>query len=112
LQEKRKEMKKLELKKKVAGNTTASITKSGVKTTTKQGASLDPMSKVVPSRTMQVGLAKGATINMGDYQSLRVDAWGSSDVQEGETPQQVFEYIESLVDEQIEISIEDAKKWL
>lgn len=44
-----------------------------------------------------VGVSKGATVNMGDYESLRIDIWLSDYIQEDETPQQAFGRVSAIV---------------
>lgn len=65
-------------------NTT--VTRNGVKTreTLKEGNPLDPRYKFSPN---VVGLSVGVTLNLGDFQSLRVDCWVSQEVHEGEDRQ-------------------------
>lgn len=58
-------------------NTT--VTKN--KETLKEG---NPLNKFTPN---VVGLSVGVTLNLGDYQSLRVDCWISQEVHEGEDRQ-------------------------
>lgn len=49
--------------------------------------------------TPTVGCSIGTTLNMGDYESLRVDVWLTDNVQEKETVQQAYERVVSVVDE-------------
>ena len=44
-----------------------------------------------------VGVSKGATVNMGDYESLRIDIWLSDYIQEDETPQQACGRVSAIV---------------
>ena len=44
----------------------------------------NPVNKFAPN---VVGLSVGVTINLGDFQSLRVDCWISQEVHEGEDRQ-------------------------
>ena len=60
-------------------NTT--VTKGRNKEVIKEG---NPVSKFTPN---VVGLSVGVTINLGDFQSLRVDCWISQEVHEGEDRQ-------------------------
>ena len=46
-----------------------------------------------------VGVNLGVTLNMEDYNSLRVDCWLTDSVQEGETERQAFERVVGIVDE-------------
>lgn len=55
-----------------------------------------------------VGLSKGVTVNMGDYQSLRVDCWLTTPLKEGQTLQQAYDEIAELIEERISIEVERA----
>ena len=55
-----------------------------------------------------VGVSKGATVNMGDYESLRIDIWLSDYVQENETPQQAFGRVSAIVTELFTKELEKA----
>ena len=65
-------------------NTT--VTRNGVKTreTLKEG---NPVTKFTPN---VVGLSVGVTLNLGDFQSLRVDCWISQEAHEGEDRQEII----------------------
>lgn len=45
-----------------------------------------------------VGVSIGTTLNMGDYESLRVDVWLTDNVSENETVQQAYERIVGVAD--------------
>ena len=51
------------------------------------------------------GISKGVTKNMDNYESLRVDCWLSDVVREGETVQEAFARVESIIDEVLEESV-------
>ena len=51
------------------------------------------------SKEQTVGVSIGSTLNMGDYESLRVDVWLTDVVAENETVQQAYERVVSVVDE-------------
>lgn len=51
------------------------------------------------------GMSKGITKNMDNYESLRVDCWLSDVVREGETVQDAFARVESIIDEALEESV-------
>lgn len=53
----------------------------------------------------RVGMSKGATLNMGDYESLRIDAWLSTAVLPEETVQEAFSRIADILDEVIQEAI-------
>ena len=50
------------------------------------------------------GMSKGCTLNMENYESMRVDCWLSDTVREGETVQEAFARVESIIDEVLEES--------
>lgn len=52
-----------------------------------------------------IGVSKGVTKNMDNYESLRVDCWLSDTVHEGETVREAFARIEAIVDEVLEESV-------
>ena len=59
----------------------------------------------VPMQSRSVGISKGITRNMGDFESLRVDVWLTDFVQEGETQEEALSRIEQIVDEALEESV-------
>ena len=50
------------------------------------------------------GISKGCTLNMENYESMRVDCWLSDVVREGETVQEAFARVEAIIDEVLEES--------
>lgn len=86
----------------------ASITRKvagGEPTVIKKGIPLDHSSKHTPYAGAQFGLSKGVTKNMDNYESLRVDVWLTDTVQEGETPEEAFIRVESIVDRVLEEAV-------
>ena len=63
-----------------------------------EGANLDHAVKQIPQANDRVGMSKGITKNMENYESLRVDCWLSSEKQEDETIEQAFTRVSSTVD--------------
>ena len=49
-----------------------------------------------------VGMSIGCTLNMGDYESFRVDCWLSDTVKEEETIEQAFLRVQSILEERVE----------
>lgn len=81
-------------------------------TTVKSGKPLDHEVKQSTAKTKNdlyvgqtFGISKGVTKNMDNYESLRVDCWLSDVVREGETVQEAFARVESIVDEVLEESV-------
>lgn len=70
----------------------------------KSGTPLDHSNKHLNNSTT-VGMNKGVTKNMDNYESLRVDVWLSDTVNEGETVEEAFERVESVIDETLEKAI-------
>lgn len=81
----------------------ASVTKGTSKNsvTLKQGVPNDHSRKHL-SNTPVVGVNIGTTLNMGDYESLRVDVWLTDEVQENETVQQAYQRVTAVVDETLQ----------
>ena len=81
-------------------------------TTVKSGKPLDHEVKQTTAKKKNdlfvgqtFGISKGVTKNMDNYESLRVDCWLSDVVREGETVQEAFARVESIIDEVLEESV-------
>lgn len=48
-----------------------------------------------------VGVNIGTTLNMGDYESLRIDCWLTDFVREGETHEQAFLRVREIASKQV-----------
>ena len=59
----------------------------------------------VPIQARTVGMNKGITRNMGDFESLRVDVWLTDYVGENETHEEALERVESIVDDVLENAV-------
>lgn len=79
-------------------NTTVTKGTSKSQETLKSGTPNDHTRKH-QSNEKVVGVNLGVTLNMEDYNSLRVDCWLTDSVQEGETERQAFERVVGIVDE-------------
>jgi hypothetical protein len=53
-----------------------------------------------------VGLSKGVTKNMGDYQSFRVDCWLVDQVREFESEQVALERLSEIIDDRINTELD------
>lgn len=106
LSSKIKSMKQEQLKQKAEANTTVSK-KVGRDTPTvvKQGVPLDHSTKHYPYEKAQFGMSKGITKNMDNYESLRVDVWLTSEVQEGESIKEAYTRVEQIIDEVLEEAV-------
>lgn len=93
------------LAKKVEENTSISKkTTNGVEPI-KNGTPLDHAMKHDPKSNTIVGMSKGVTKNMDNYESLRVDVWLSDVVHEDETQKDAIQRIESFIDTALEQAI-------
>ncbi len=104
---------KEKLKSTARDNTTVSkgTVKNGY-STVKSGSPLDHETKQKSSKHKEdsslgqaIGMSKGCTKNMDNYESLRVDCWLSDSVREGETVKEAFNRIEAIIDEVLEESV-------
>ena len=78
----------------------ASVTKGTSKnqTVVKEGKPNDHSSKHLTKESPTVGVSIGTTLNMGDYESLRVDVWLTDTVSEKETVEQAYARVVRVVD--------------
>ena len=86
-------------------NTTIQKKSGGEVETIKNGTPLDHSSKHDPKSGLIVGMSKGVTKNMDNYESLRVDVWLSDSVHQNETAEQALTRIESFIDKAIETAV-------
>lgn len=93
------------LKVKAKNNTTVTSKSSGDTHVLKEGIPLTKTSAHITPTLPVVGMSKGVTKNMGDYESLRVDVWLSipCDVSEIE---ETYRLVENTIDEVLEESLE------
>lgn len=93
------------LKKTLKSNTTSSIKhEDGSVETIKEGNPLDHVVKRVPG---VVGVSKGITKNMSNYESFRVDAWITDTVQSGETEKDALLRLSKLIEEHLLYEVEN-----
>lgn len=98
-------LKSKNLAKKAEENTTIQKKSSGEVETIKNGTPLDHTNKHNPKSGTIIGMSKGVTKNMDNYESLRVDVWLSDTIQPNETPEQALTRIEAFIDEALESAI-------
>ena len=91
-----------DLEKKAEENTTVTKGTSKSQKTLKEGKPNDHSRKHLDYETPTVGVSIGTTLNMGDYESLRVDVWLTDKVQNDETVQQAYERVVKTVDETLQ----------
>lgn len=93
------------LAKKAEENTTIQKKSGGEVETIKSGTPLDHSNKHDPKSGPIIGMSKGVTKNMDNYESLRVDVWLSDSVQPNETTEQALIRIEAFIDKALETAI-------
>lgn len=93
------------LAEKAADNTSIQRKSGGEVETIKSGTPLDHSNKHDPKSSPVIGMSKGVTKNMDNYESLRVDVWLSDTVQENETKEQALTRIEAFIDKALENAI-------
>lgn len=75
----------------------------------KAGQPLDHTVKHIPYANTQFGMSLGSTINMDNYESLRVDVWLTDSVQEGETISEAYTRVQDVLEKQIETVVAQYK---
>lgn len=98
-------LKKKSLKQQVEENTTVTKGTKSNQQTLKQGTPNDHHRKQ-ESSTQIVGVNLGITKNMDNYESLRVDCWGTDTVQPGETMEQAYERLIGVVDSVLQDTVQ------
>lgn len=103
-----KSMKQEQLKQKEDARKNTTITKKTGReapTVVKQGVPLDHSIKHDSYENAKFGMSKGCTLNMENYESMRVDVWLTSEVFEGESIKEAFTRVEALLDEVLEEAV-------
>lgn len=90
-------------------NTTVTKGTANNRNTLKEGKPNEHSRKHLDSDVPVVGVSIGTTLNMGDYESLRVDVWLTDKVHSKETPQQAYERVVSVVDETLQSIVNQYK---
>lgn len=100
------EAKKKALKEEAEKNTVVSMKRGrDLPVTTKSGAPLDHASKHAPKpsellpTSQRIGISKGITKNMDNYESLRIDVWLSDSVLPNESVEEAYDRLNHIVDE-------------
>ena len=83
-------------------NTTVTKGTSKNQTVLKEGNPNDHSRKHLDGDTPVVGVSIGTTLNMGDYESLRVDVWLTDTVDERETIEQAYSRVVQVVDKTLQ----------
>ncbi len=72
----------------------------------KKGTPMDHSNKHnIQTTSTTVGMNKGVTKNMDNYESLRVDVWLSDTVNDNESVEEAFNRIEAIIDETLEKAV-------
>jgi hypothetical protein len=85
-------------------------------TIVKAGVSVDHapkhnMNKGTPDYNPKtVGISFGLTLNMGDYESLRVDCWLTDSVGDNETQEEALVRLGDIAQKQVEYEVDRVKK--
>lgn len=98
-------LKKKSLKQQVEENTTVTKGTKSNQQTLKQGVPNDHHRKQ-QCEGQTVGVNLGITKNMDNYESLRVDCWGTDVVQPGETMEQAYERLIGVVDSVLQDTVQ------
>ncbi len=91
------------LKKQAEENTTVVKKSSGIEETIKSGTPNDHSNK---HKANVVGLAKGITKNMENYESFRADCWLSVQVEEGTDINKVLDELSDIIDDRLATEVE------
>ena len=99
----------IKILKKVAEDNTKVTTKKGrdPEKVIEEGKPLDHALKQDPKNIEmdKIGLSKGVTVNLGDFQSVRVDCWLTTSLENGENTQQALDRIGKEIDGRIELEV-------
>lgn len=76
----------------------------------KEGIPNDHSRKHLDGQTPVVGASIGSTLNMENYESLRVDVWLTDRVNGNETVQQAYERIVQVLDETLQSIVSQYKE--
>lgn len=112
LSSKMKSMKQEQIKQKENARKNTTITKKTGReapTVVKQGVPLDHAVKHPSYENAKFGMSKGCTLNMENYESMRVDVWLTSEVFEGESIKEAYARVEAILDEVLEESVSSTR---
>ena len=88
-------MRKLE---KVVNNNLNIVRKTGGREIQEKVGNVVSSVDKIRNNTRVVGVSKGVTLNMGDYESMRIDVWLSDFVKDGESIESAEQRVASMVD--------------
>lgn len=102
-------LKKTNLAEKAKANTAVSKRSSQSEETLKNGVHVDSKQKIGAPVGRTVGVAVGTTLNMDNYESLRVDVWISDEVQDGETIEAAYDRLRGVIANQLMETVAEFK---
>lgn len=97
------------LKKKAEKNARVTLGRKDNQTVLKEGVVNEHPQNARVTDTPVVGVSIGSTLNMGDYESLRVDVWLTDKVGSTETFERAYERIISVVDKVLQETVNSYK---
>lgn len=112
---KQNEKRKAELEKQAKENTTSTYKFGNCESDViKAGTPKDHVIKYVPKESSgvkegfcpKIGLSKGITKNMDNYESFRVDVWLTDELLPGETPEEGLKRLSEIIDKQIHLEVD------
>ena len=71
--------------------------------TRKEGVQLTQNDKTKPSlgTVNTVGVSVGTTVNLGNFESYRIDCWATTEILAGETAKQAIEKVQKVLDNHV-----------
>lgn len=91
-------------------NTTVTKGTSKNQTTLKEGRPSEHSRKHLDSSVPVIGASIGTTLNMGDYESLRVDVWLTDNVESNETVEQAYARVVKVIDNTLQEIVSQYKE--
>jgi hypothetical protein len=64
----------------------------------------------MPTRNDRVEIAYDFTVNLGNFENVKVHVGYASDVKENETPEEAYARVDDFVSEKISKEVEEARK--
>lgn len=87
------------------GNTSVTRKREGVEDLIEDGTVAELPIKRQSNTEPIVGMSKGITKNMQNYESLRLDVWYSDTIKKGETPEDALQRVEAVIDTVLENAV-------
>ncbi len=90
------------IKKAIKGNAYVTKGNSKEQKIIKEGNPVSVSEKINPHSSAVIGLNKGITKNMDNFESLRIDVWFSTQLAKGVEPKDGYSEISDIIDEVLE----------